>query len=301
MNPTSHIVRHIIKSHPDLSLETEENRKVSDLFKMEVVNKFRTSMDRQLSEALAIARDGGLGSNMLMNGCEEYNRCIIPELLKSTEVKQREQAKRNRDQEMKEMEQHHRSNKRRRIDNPGDEVAQSNIRGDNNNRSQDQQQQPGRIPTTPDTPQKNINEVKSTNWKATPTANNKPNKVQQTTTMGETTTNTEASQHQQQTDNNISQKRESHAKINNTSEKQQQHENNTNVQEARKDGNNSQKENVNKDQQQQRKQSNINNKAKTSTTTTTKKENNTYNKKNLIQLTVKGQKVSLVNPNKKKN
>ena len=120
--------------------------------------------------------------------------------------------------------------------------------------------------------------------------------------MRETTTNTNASDIQQQNDNNISQTTESHANTNNKSEPQQQHEINTNIVEKEKDEINSKKENRNIEQQPSRKPTFANNKVETTTTTTTtiKKETNTSNKKSLIQLTVKGQKISLVNPNKKR-
>ena len=56
-------------------------------------------MDRQLSEALEIARAGGIDSPNKMNSSEEYNRCILPELQTRTEVKMKEIEKRQREEE----------------------------------------------------------------------------------------------------------------------------------------------------------------------------------------------------------
>merc|ERR1712082_100953 len=68
-------------------------------------------MDRQISEALAIARSGGMESEVIMNNCEEYNRCVLPELQTSNEIKMKEKAKRARENEANE---YQRSSKRSR-------------------------------------------------------------------------------------------------------------------------------------------------------------------------------------------
>ena len=46
---------------------------------MTVHNSYKIAMDRQLGEAICIARAGGMDSRSVMNLKEEYTRCIIPE------------------------------------------------------------------------------------------------------------------------------------------------------------------------------------------------------------------------------
>ena len=98
----SHMMRHMMKFHTEVDLENPENRKAEKFFKMEMVRQFRTAMDRQISEALAIARSGGMESTSVMNNFDEYNRCILPELQTSNEIKMKERAKRAREVETQE-------------------------------------------------------------------------------------------------------------------------------------------------------------------------------------------------------
>ena len=60
-------------------------------------SQYTTAMDRQISEALAIARAGGMGSKSVMNNCDEYTRCTLPELQTSNEIRSKEREKRARD------------------------------------------------------------------------------------------------------------------------------------------------------------------------------------------------------------
>ena len=99
LNTTSHMVSHMVKTHPELDLMEEDNRVASNFFKMEFISKFSTAMDRQLSEALSIAREEGLDSPNIMNGCDEYIRCVLPELMTTNEIRLKEKAKRAREQE----------------------------------------------------------------------------------------------------------------------------------------------------------------------------------------------------------
>ena len=125
LNPTSHMVRHLVKSHQELDLTQENNRMAQSFFKMQVMRKFTSAMDRQLGEALAIARDGGIDSPTLMNGCDEYNLCVLPELMTTAEVRLKERAKRARDIETQEITTHHpRATKRRRTNISTDEEQQ---------------------------------------------------------------------------------------------------------------------------------------------------------------------------------
>ena len=59
-------------------------------------------MDRQLSGALAIAKAGGMDHPDTMNRSDEYNRCVLPELQTTAEVKMKEREKRGREEEREE-------------------------------------------------------------------------------------------------------------------------------------------------------------------------------------------------------
>ena len=47
---------------------------------MKVHEKYKTPIDKQLGEAICIARAGGMESTSVMNLKDEYTRCIIPEI-----------------------------------------------------------------------------------------------------------------------------------------------------------------------------------------------------------------------------
>ena len=57
-------------------------------------------MDRQLGEAICIARSGGMGSDAIMNRKDEFSRCLIPEMemkLGNTQISMRkDEGKRTR-------------------------------------------------------------------------------------------------------------------------------------------------------------------------------------------------------------
>ena len=74
----SHMNRHMMERHPETNLKTAEA-----MFRMEIYKKFQKSMERQLFEALKIARAGGLESPGIMNAKEEYNCCVVPEVTTS--------------------------------------------------------------------------------------------------------------------------------------------------------------------------------------------------------------------------
>ena len=90
-------MRHLLTEHSQIDLNQEENRQAKRWFKMEMISQHLTAMDRQLSEALAIAKAGGMESPQTLNSADEYNRCVLPELQTNTEFKLRERAKRERE------------------------------------------------------------------------------------------------------------------------------------------------------------------------------------------------------------
>lgn len=54
------MVKHIAQYHKEVNLEDAENREAEAYFKMELARQYRTEMNRQLYEALSIARAGSL-------------------------------------------------------------------------------------------------------------------------------------------------------------------------------------------------------------------------------------------------
>ena len=112
MNTTGHMAKHLIRKHPEVSLEDPSTRRAEEMFKMSMVWKFSTAMDRQLREALCIRKAGGLDSQYVMNSCEEYSRCVLTELQTTTEIKHKEREKRKRETESAEVE---RQNKKKRL------------------------------------------------------------------------------------------------------------------------------------------------------------------------------------------
>ena len=47
---------------------------------MKIHRRYKSAMDRQLGEAICIARAGGMDSETVMNSKDEYSRCILPEI-----------------------------------------------------------------------------------------------------------------------------------------------------------------------------------------------------------------------------
>ena len=122
----SHMLRHLETKHPELDLEDPENVRAEKHFKMEMDRQYSTAMDRQISEALAIARSGGMGSAAVMNNCDEYTRCTLPELQTTNEVRLKEKEKRCR-----EIEETTRRSKRQKMD-PNPSTEQVEARGESN-------------------------------------------------------------------------------------------------------------------------------------------------------------------------
>ena len=111
LNPNSNLVRHMQSGHKEVDLTEEGGRMAENFFTMELVEQYRTAMDRQLAEALAIAKAGGMDHSGSMNNSDEYNRCLLLELKTTTDIKMRmkEREKRVRDEDREK-----RTSKRRR-------------------------------------------------------------------------------------------------------------------------------------------------------------------------------------------
>ena len=62
------MMKHYAESHEDIELE-----------KMRVIQKYRTSFERQIGESIHIKENSKKGTRLL-NSINEYNRCIIPRL-----------------------------------------------------------------------------------------------------------------------------------------------------------------------------------------------------------------------------
>ena len=72
----SHLLKHYLNCHQDL--------KMTDVkFGMRVRNSFRSALDRQIGEAVAIDVERRKGKQ-LMNSKSEYNRCTIPRITTKT-------------------------------------------------------------------------------------------------------------------------------------------------------------------------------------------------------------------------
>ena len=89
------MIEHLEKEHQGEGKEKPAN----ETFKMKIHKRYRNALERQLGEALNIARAGGAGSDGLLNRKEEYSRCVVPELSVSEGWKGETTQKRIRDQE----------------------------------------------------------------------------------------------------------------------------------------------------------------------------------------------------------
>ena len=84
----SHMLRHYIMKHTDIKLDDLE-------FGMRIRNSFKTALDRQVGEAVAISREKRAGTDLL-NSKAEYNRCKIERLdTRSEKIKLKEISKEN--------------------------------------------------------------------------------------------------------------------------------------------------------------------------------------------------------------
>ena len=72
LDARSHLLKHYLKYHKNIGIENME-------VGMRVKSTFKSAIERQISEAVAICRDERDGIN-LMNSKAEYNRCKLPRL-----------------------------------------------------------------------------------------------------------------------------------------------------------------------------------------------------------------------------
>ena len=66
-------------THPE-ECEVAQKTPPENLFTMKIHKCFKSALDRQLGEAVSIARAGGMEAIEVMNRKDEYTRCIIPRL-----------------------------------------------------------------------------------------------------------------------------------------------------------------------------------------------------------------------------
>ena len=97
--PTSHMAKHLVEHHPEMNLEDPSRREAKDYFSMSLHKKYNSAMERQLGEAICIARAGGMESGGIMNSKDEYSRCVIPILQTNTENQREQTQKRHREAE----------------------------------------------------------------------------------------------------------------------------------------------------------------------------------------------------------
>ena len=71
---------HLQERHPNIRLADPKNREAETNFQFKIHQRYKSAMDRQLAEAICIARNGGMGSETIMNRKDEFGRCLIPEL-----------------------------------------------------------------------------------------------------------------------------------------------------------------------------------------------------------------------------
>ena len=71
---------HLAEKHPNISLADTKNREAETNFTFKIHQRYKSALDRQLGEAICIARHGGRGSESVMNRKNEFSRCLIPEI-----------------------------------------------------------------------------------------------------------------------------------------------------------------------------------------------------------------------------
>ena len=71
---------HLTERHPNINLADPKNREAETNFQFKIQQRYKSATDRQLTEAIYIARNGGMGSESIMNRKDEFSRCLIPEL-----------------------------------------------------------------------------------------------------------------------------------------------------------------------------------------------------------------------------
>ena len=92
----SHMIKHLESKHQGEGVGDP----AQGSFKMKVHRKYRSPLERQLGEALNIAKAGGAGATGVMNQKEEYSRCVVPELEVSEGWRDGARRKRARDQDI---------------------------------------------------------------------------------------------------------------------------------------------------------------------------------------------------------
>ena len=114
-----HMETHLIEKHPNICLADPKNRQAETNFTFKIHQKHKSALDRQLGEAITIARHGGMGSDQVMNRKDEFSRCLIPEIEmkdRNTQIGQKKnEHKRSREPENDENEENVRYAKKHKI------------------------------------------------------------------------------------------------------------------------------------------------------------------------------------------
>ena len=112
MDGGSHLLKHYLKHHKNIGMEEMEiGRKIK--------SSFKSAIERQISEAVAISRADKEGV-ILMNSKAEYNRCKLPRLNTQSiedQMKEAEEEKKKEkeiEKEIKELKKQKKSQKERR-------------------------------------------------------------------------------------------------------------------------------------------------------------------------------------------
>ena len=92
MEERSHLLKHYLQHHKDIKPEEME-------IGMKVKSKFKSAIERQISEAVAISREERDGT-ILMNSKAEYNRCKLPRLNTMSLAEQMKEAEEEKEKEM---------------------------------------------------------------------------------------------------------------------------------------------------------------------------------------------------------
>ena len=85
--------QHVNEKHP----QEDPNTLPQSLFKMKIHRRYTTAMERQLGEALNLARSGGAGAEGVMNRKDEYSRCVVPEMVMTEGWRDQTKQKRSRE------------------------------------------------------------------------------------------------------------------------------------------------------------------------------------------------------------
>ena len=93
MKEGSHILKHYLKYHKDLNMA---DIKIG----MRIRSTFRSAIQRQISEAVAIYREEKQGTELL-NSKAEYNRCKLPRFNKQSIIDQMKEAEKEKEATIK--------------------------------------------------------------------------------------------------------------------------------------------------------------------------------------------------------